>query len=88
VAAAEAGEGMSAGVRAKMLAGAPYLAVAPQVVAVVRDLPLSVPDSTLRAVDDDARSRATALAERWALGTTMNRILDALDDSGSDAVSA
>jgi 5'-3' exonuclease len=88
VAAAEAGEGMSAGVRAKMLAGAPYLAVAPQVVAVVRDLPLTVPDSTLRPLDDEARDHATALAERWALGTAMSRILDALDGVGSDAASA
>ena len=79
IAAAEAGEGMSAGVRAKILAGLPYLAVAPKVVAVVRDLPLAVPDSRLRPLDDDAKTDASALAERWALGTAMNRIVDALD---------
>ena len=36
LAAAEAGDGMSAGIRAKLSAGLPYLAVAPEVVAVVK----------------------------------------------------
>ena len=40
IAAAEAGEGMSAGIRSKILAGLPYLAVAPTVVEVVKDLDL------------------------------------------------
>ena len=79
LAAAETGEGMSAGVRAKLLAGLPYLAVAPQVVAVVRDLPLTVPDTRLRPLDDDGKADATSLAERWALGTAMTRIVAALD---------
>jgi 5'-3' exonuclease len=79
LAAAETGEGMSAGVRAKLLAGLPYLAVAPQVVAVVRDLPLTVPDTRLRPLDDDGKADATSLAERWALGTAMARIVAALD---------
>lgn len=79
VAAAEAGDGMSAGVRAKLIAGAPYLAVAPQVVAVVRDLPLPEIDSRLHPLDEKARADAAALAERWALGSAMTRIIDALD---------
>jgi 5'-3' exonuclease len=79
LAAAETGEGMSAGVRAKLLAGLPYLAVAPQVVAVVRDLPLTVPDTRLRPLDDQGKADATSLAERWALGTAMSRIVGALD---------
>ncbi|GAA5097549.1 5'-3' exonuclease [Microbacterium yannicii] len=79
IAAAEQGEGMTAGVRSKVLAGLPYLAVAPQVVAVVRDLPLDVPDARLRALDEQAKTDAAALAERWALGTAMTRIIDALD---------
>ena len=79
LAAAETGEGMSAGVRAKLLAGLPYLAVAPQVVAVVRDLPLTVPDTRLRPLDDQGKADATSLAERWALGTAMTRIVGALD---------
>ena len=79
IAAAQAGEGMSAGVRSKVLAGLPYLAVAPEVVAVVRDLPLEVPDPRLRPLDDSARADAAALAERWALTSAMTRIVDALD---------
>ena len=79
VAAAERGEGMTVGVRSKVLAGLPYLAVAPQVVAVVRDLPLQVPDARLRPLGEQAKTDAAALAERWALGTAMTRIIDALD---------
>jgi len=79
IAAAEAGEGMSAGVRSKVLAGLPYLAVAPKVVAVVRDLPLEVPEHRLRPLGDAAKAEATALAERWSLGTAVTRIVDALD---------
>jgi 5'-3' exonuclease len=81
MAAADAGEGMTAGVRAKRLAALPYLAVAPTVVEVVRDLdlPETETDSRLRSLDDTQRGDAAALAERWALGTAMTRITDALD---------
>ena len=77
--AAASGEGMSAGVRAKILAALPYLAVAPKVVAVVRDLPLAAPDSRLRALTAQQKTDAAGLAEQWALGTAMTRIIDALD---------
>ena len=79
LAAAETGDGMSAGVRAKLLASLPYLAVAPEVVAVVRDLDLAEPDTLLRPLDESAKKDAAALAERWALGAAMTRIIDALD---------
>ena len=79
LAAAEAGEGMSAGIRAKLQTGLPYLAVAPKVVAVVRDLDLNVPDTLLRPLDESAKKDAAALAERWALGAAMTRIVDILD---------
>ncbi|MDX2377202.1 5'-3' exonuclease [Microbacterium sp. LRZ72] len=75
LAAAEAGEGMSAGVRAKVLAAADYLAVAPRVVAVARDLDLGPVDGTVGNVDAAA---AAALAERWGLGTAMERAVAAL----------
>lgn len=84
IAAAEAGEGMTAGIRNKILAGAPYLEVAPRVVAVVRDLPLPPVDSRLRPLDE-AKTDAAALAERWALGTAMTRIVEALDRTGNSA---
>ncbi|GAB2838669.1 5'-3' exonuclease H3TH domain-containing protein [Microbacterium insulae] len=84
LAAAESGEGMSAGVRAKLDAGRPYLAVAPTVVEVVRDLPLPEVDARLRSLDDSRRADAEALAGQWALGSSMSRIIDALDGVGSD----
>ena len=83
IAAAEAGEGMSAGIRTKILTGLPYLAVAPTVVEVVKDLDLAETDSRLRALDDAGRADAAALAEQWALGTAMTRIIGALDGVGA-----
>ena len=70
---------MSAGIRSKIMAGLPYLAVAPTVVEVVKDLDLGEADSLLRPLDDRARADAASLAEQWALGTAMTRITDALD---------
>lgn len=78
IAAAEAGEGMSAGVRAKILAALPYLEVAPTVVGVVKDLDLPEPDARLSPLDEARRADAATLAEKWALGTAMTRITDAL----------
>ncbi|MGP3535047.1 5'-3' exonuclease [Microbacterium sp. RD1] len=77
VAAAEAGGGMPAGQQAKILAGAPYLAVAPAVVEVVRNLDLPEP-GPLPGVDDARRAAATALAEQYNLGSSMGRALAAL----------
>ncbi len=53
IAAARAGVGMSAGQAAKVLAGLDYLAVAPRVVEVVRELRLEVPDARIRPIPDD-----------------------------------
>jgi 5'-3' exonuclease len=79
LAAAETGEGLSARVRAKLEAGRPYLAVAPTVVEVVRDLPVPDLDARLHPLDEEAKERAAALADRWALGSAMTRIIGALD---------
>ncbi|QLD12892.1 5'-3' exonuclease [Microbacterium oleivorans] len=70
VAAAERGDGMTAGVRAKITAAAEYLAVAPRVVNVVRDLPLAPVDGRIRPVDQDALDE---LATRWGLGASATR---------------
>ncbi|WOF24752.1 5'-3' exonuclease [Microbacterium betulae] len=78
-AAAADGVGMTRAQAARIVAGADYLEVAPRVVAVVRDLDLGVVDGELRALDDARRARAVALAERWALGTSMARAIAALD---------
>ena len=68
LAAAEAGEGMSAGVRAKLLAGLPYLAVAPDVVAVVRISTSPKPDTLLRPLDESAKRmpRPSQITGLWA----------------------
>ncbi len=78
IAAAEAGEGMAAGVRARILAGLPYLEVAPTVVEVVRDLDVGAFDARLHALTDEERRDAADLAERRGLGTAMGRLVAAL----------
>lgn len=75
ISAAERGDGMSAGVRAKVLAAADYLAVAPTVVEVVRTLALDVPESRIAAPDADA---VAGLSERWNLGSSADRAAAAL----------
>lgn len=75
ISAAERGDGMSAGVRAKVLAAADYLAVAPTVVEVVRTLALDVPESRIVAPDADA---VADLSGRWNLGSSADRAAAAL----------
>ena len=71
---------MSAGVRAKIWQRCRLSrACAPTVVAVVRDLDLAAADTLLRPLHESAKQDAAALAEQWALGTAMTRIIDALD---------
>jgi 5'-3' exonuclease len=82
--AAEAGEGMSAGVRAKILAASDYLDVAPTVVAVATDLDISAPDALLRSPDTATLARAAELAEKWNLGTSMTRAVTAISAVGSN----
>lgn len=79
LAAAAAGEGMSAGVRAKVEAGRTYLAVAPTVVEVVRDLDIPEVEARLHPLDGRQRAVTATLADRWALGAAVSRITDALD---------
>ncbi|KEP75221.1 5'-3' exonuclease [Microbacterium sp. SUBG005] len=61
--------------RTKITAAADYLEVAPTVVRVARDLELAPFDDRLGFVDEDA---ASALAEKWNLGSSMTRALAAL----------
>jgi 5'-3' exonuclease len=77
VAAAESGDGMSAGVRSKIQAARDYLAVAPAVVNVVRNLDLEIPIATTRITAPDSGVTAS-IAERWSLGASMTRARDAL----------
>jgi 5'-3' exonuclease len=53
------------------------------VVEVVKNLDLPETDSRLRPLDQTQRADAASLAEQWALGTAMTRIIDALDAAGS-----
>lgn len=87
IAAAETGEGMSAGVRAKILAALPYLAVAPTVVEVARDVDLSDDlarsDGRIGRITDERRTAALALAAEWSLGASMDRALAATDGASA-----
>ncbi|MGO2684842.1 MAG: 5'-3' exonuclease H3TH domain-containing protein [Microbacterium sp.] len=77
-AAAAAGEGMSAGVQAKVIAASDYLDVAPTVVEVARNLNIEVPAEPVRALDPSEADAATALAAQWNLGSSMDRAVAAL----------
>ncbi|MGB4136763.1 MAG: 5'-3' exonuclease [Microbacterium sp.] len=78
--AADAGEGMSASVAARIRDASAYLDVAPTVVEVAKDLALEVPDARLRPLDAAGRDAAGALSARWNLGGSMTRAVAALAD--------
>lgn len=72
---------LSAPVRTKLAASADYLAAAPAVVNVVRDLALPTLDEAgakLRPVVGDSRIELERLATDWNLGGSVKRLLDAL----------
>jgi 5'-3' exonuclease len=81
-AAADAGGGLSASVRSKLAAAADYLAAAPAVVKVVRDLELPTLEEAgaqLHPVTGDARAELEGLGTEWNLGGSVRRLLEALD---------
>lgn len=77
-AAADPATAMKPALRARFAAAADYLAVAPRVVEVVRDLPIARGDARLRTPTAEQRMRLDTLAERWALGGSLERALTAL----------
>jgi 5'-3' exonuclease len=77
-AAADPATALSPSVRAKLLAASDYLAVAPAVVNVVRDLDLPTVDATLRPLSAAQVDAAREFATRWGLDSAMTRILAAL----------
>jgi 5'-3' exonuclease len=77
-AAADAAAGMAPPVRGRILAAADYLAVAPTVVKVVRDLKLPDFDARIRAITPDRASELDRLDAQWALGSSLKRVLEAL----------
>ncbi|MGZ4609015.1 MAG: 5'-3' exonuclease [Actinomycetes bacterium] len=77
LAALEAGDrAMPAGARAKLEAARDYLAVAPLVVAVARDVPLPSYDDAIPAAPRDP-DRLVELSQRWGLDGPLNRVLAA-----------
>jgi 5'-3' exonuclease len=79
--AVEAGDpGISAGQRAKLVAAQDYLAAAPTVVEVVRDIPIPDVHDALPSGPADVQALAD-LADRWGLRSSINRVLAALPSS-------
>jgi 5'-3' exonuclease len=76
-AAADPDADIAPGPRRKIKDAADYLLVAPKVVGVVRDLDLGAPDLTLPKTPADA-DRLVELSERWGLGGSVTRLVDAL----------
>ena len=81
-AASSVAGGIPAGQAAKLRAGAEYARRALPAVRVVRDLPLPAVDATL-GLTDAQREAGAALAERWGLGGSMERVLAALSGGGA-----
>jgi len=68
---------LAPGPRRKLRDAEAYLAVAPKVVAVARDLDLGKPDLTLARSPKDADA-LVVLAERWGLNSPVARLVDTL----------
>ncbi|MFU8945575.1 5'-3' exonuclease [Mycetocola zhadangensis] len=77
-ASASRNDGMSESVRAKILAAADYLTVAPTVVGVVRTLDLDVPDARIRPLSTEQLATIREIAARLGLGSSADRALRAL----------
>jgi 5'-3' exonuclease len=77
-AAADRTSDLAAGPRAKVLAAADYLEVAPRVVEVVRDLDLGEFDASIRPLTPERRAALERLAEEWNIGGAVPRVLRAL----------
>ena len=71
-------DGFPAGARARVEAARGYLAVAPAVTRVVRDLPLGELDDALPRSPRDPE-RLLELADRWGLTSPLERFLQALE---------
>lgn len=74
--------GFAPGLRAKLRAAADYLAVAPKVVRVARDVPLPRLDTALPPAPRNP-DLVAALAQRWNLGGAVARLTDALAAAAS-----
>jgi 5'-3' exonuclease len=77
-AAADESSELAKGPRAKILAAAAYLEVAPAVVNVVRDLRLPEFDGRIREFTPEREAGIQKLSEQWGLSSSMDRALTAL----------
>jgi 5'-3' exonuclease len=77
-AAADPGSELAKGPRAKILAAAEYLLVAPAVVNVVRDLKLPEFDARILDFTTEREAAIQSLSEQWGLSSSMDRVLTAL----------
>ncbi|RPF23304.1 5'-3' exonuclease [Myceligenerans xiligouense] len=73
----EADKGLTATQRKRLVEAADYLAVAPTVVQVARDVPLPAFDDALPAAPADDEALET-LSERWGLRSSVTRVREAL----------
>ena len=73
--------GFAPGLRTKLQAGREYLAVAPTVVKVARDVPLGPLDTELPSAPRDP-DRLIELAERWGVAGAARRLVDACANAG------
>ena len=81
-AARDPASGLAGPVRAKLAKAEDYLAVAPKVVKVVRDLDVPSPDKAgagLHAVTGEERAELERLAGDWNLGGSVKRLLASFD---------
>jgi 5'-3' exonuclease len=81
-AASDDNSALGSTLRGKLRTSADYLAVAPTVVEVAKDIDLPGFDAQLRSPGAEARRRVDALAEQWGLTSPVGRVLAALDASG------
>lgn len=79
-AALDPGSDLAHGPRRKILDAAPYLDVAPKVVAVARDIDLDRSALALPATPTNA-AELTSLAARWALESPIARLVDTITSS-------
>jgi 5'-3' exonuclease len=81
-AAADPQSGIAPGVRAKLLAATDYLAVAPAVVNVIRDLPVPALETRVPGAPRDPEA-LVALSDRWGLASPLNRVLHVLAENAA-----
>ncbi|MEO5919753.1 MAG: 5'-3' exonuclease [Pseudolysinimonas sp.] len=77
-AAADESSDLAKGPRAKILAAADYLEVAPAVVNVVRDLKLPAFDARIREFTPEGEADIQNLSEKWGLSSSMERAVKSL----------